>query len=347
MRTHGKERNVSRKLALGIVGAGSISQVAHLPAVTKNTNVELRGFCDGDRKKAKALAVSNGVSVATTDIVELVEQGGCDAVIIATPTCYHFSLAKAALENGAHVFLEMPPVASLSEARALEEIAHQTGRVVAPICHKRYRADSQRLWTMVANGDLGTLQYIRFMYSYERSSLLGSWRGKVSLSGGGVFMDQGVQLLDLGLFLASTEEVRSVSAALFAIEGREELEEGATVMFRLGNGVILTMLLAPWLGTGDPGLRLQAYGSGGTASLPGLEIHKELDGSPVTVVPRLSTPRREIFQQSYRDALNVLTKRVLYEPETLSVSAAGIVALMNSVEHVYRSAKEQREITLA
>jgi predicted dehydrogenase len=137
-----------------------------------------------------------------------------------------------------------------------------------------------------------------------------------------------------------------VAAALFAIEGREELEEGATVMFRLGNGVILTMLLAPWLGTGDPGLRLQVYGSGGTASLPGLEIHKELDGSPVTVVPRLPTPRSEIFQQSYRDALDDLTRRILENPESLSQSAAGIGLLMGVAEQVYRSAREQREVVL-
>lgn len=337
---------MSRKLALGVVGAGSVSQVTHLPALTKNTNIELCGFCDVDREKARALAHSHSVSVATTDIAELVDRGGCDAVIISTPTCYHFPLARDALQNGAHVFLEMPPVANLDEARALQEIAQQAGRIVAPICHMRYRADSQRLWTMVSSGDLGTMQYVRFMYSFERSSLLGSWRGQVSLSGGGVFMDQGVQLFDLGLFLANTDEVRSVSAALFAIEGREELEEGATIMFRLGNGVILTMLLAPWLGTGDPGLRLQVYGSGGTASLPGLEIHKELDGSPVTVVPRLSTPRREIFQQSYKNALDDLTKRVLENPESLSDSPAGIVSLMEAVEQVYRSAKEQRELTL-
>jgi predicted dehydrogenase len=338
---------VSRKLAIGVVGVGSISQVAHLPALTKNTSIELRGFCDIDREKAKALARSYSVSVATTDITELVDRGGCDAVIVAAPTCFHFPLARDALGSGAHVFLEMPPVAHLDEARALQEIAQQAGRIVAPICHKRHRADSQRLWTMVSNGDLGALQYIRFMYSFERSALLGSWRGQVSLSRGGVFMDQGVQLLDLGLFLADTDDVRSVSAALFAIEGRDELEEGATVMFRLGNGVILTMLLAPWLGTGDPGLRLQAYGSGGTASLPGLEIHKELDGSPVTVVPRLSTPRSEIFQQSYKDALDALSQRILEDPESLSGSSASIVKLMEVVEHVYRSAKEQRELRLS
>ena len=338
---------MSRKLAVGVVGVGSISQIAHLPALTKNTSVKLCGFCDVDREKAKTLARAYGVSVAATDITELVERGRCDAVIIAAPTCFHFPLARDALMSGAHVLLEMPPVAHLDEARALQEIAQNAGRIVAPVCHKRYRADSQRLWTMISNGDLGALQYIRFMYSFERSALIGSWRGQVSLSRGGVFMDQGVQLLDLGLFLADTDGVRSVSAALFAIEGREELEEGATVMFRLDNGIILTMLLAPWLGTGDPGLRLQAYGSGGTASVPGLEIHKELDGSPVTIVPRLSTPRSEIFQQSYKDALDNLSGRILDDPDSLFSSSARIVTLMEVVEHVYRSAKEQRELGLS
>ena len=120
----------------------------------------------------------------------------------------------------------------------------------------------------------------------------------------------------------------------------------AAVLLRLNNGVVLSMFLGPWLGTGDPGLRLQAYGSGGTASLPGLEIHKELDGSPVTVVPRLSIPRRDIFQQSYKDALDLLTGSLIDETASLEAGPDEIVKLMKVTEEVYSSARDETEHVL-
>ncbi len=106
----------------------------------------------------------------------------------------------------------------------------------------------------------------------------------------------------------------------------------------------MALEFGPWLGAGEPGgLKLQVFGSGGTATLPGLQIHKELYGSPVTVVPRIRTPERELYQQSYRDALEILVSGVLENPESLRPEMDELVTLMTAAQAMYTSAREGSE----
>lgn len=330
---------MSDTLRIGLVGVGSLSQVAHLPVLLQEPRARLAGLCDVDVEKAEHLARRENISVVESHIEALIERGRCDAVIITTPTRFHFPLAKVALEMGAHVFLEMPPVMEKEEARELREISRQSDRILAMIRHRRFRADSRTLRTLIEGGELGMVQYLLLRYRFSRGWLHGSWRGQVSLSGGGILMDQGAQLLDLGLYIAGAEKIETVAAAIFPLEGCAEIEEAALVLLRLGNGVVLAMELGPWPGVDEPGgLTLEVYGSGGTAALPGLQIHKELYGSPVTVVPRIATAEWELYQQSYKDALRILITQVLEAPDELTTDADDLVFLMTMIEKIYASA---------
>src|SRR5260370_20356470 len=62
--------------------------------------------------------------VATTsDCGELLRSPQIDAVAVITPVWTHYDLAKAALENGKHVFVEKPFTASATQAEELIELA--------------------------------------------------------------------------------------------------------------------------------------------------------------------------------------------------------------------------------
>lgn len=53
-----------------------------------------------------------------------------DIVIVATPTGTHFPLASAALDHGADLYLEKPPVATMEQFTALLDLQQRTGRAV-------------------------------------------------------------------------------------------------------------------------------------------------------------------------------------------------------------------------
>ena len=73
------------KIRLGIVGAGAITQVGHLPALRKVREIDVVGICDNDLAKARALADRFEIPVVHSDITELLEFAPLDAVLCARP----------------------------------------------------------------------------------------------------------------------------------------------------------------------------------------------------------------------------------------------------------------------
>jgi predicted dehydrogenase len=61
----------------------------------------------------------------TRDVSDITQSTSIDVVAVVTPTWTHYELAKAALENGKHVFVEKPFTWSSTEAEELIEIAAQ------------------------------------------------------------------------------------------------------------------------------------------------------------------------------------------------------------------------------
>ena len=59
----------------------------------------------------------------TTDFAEVLESPDIDAVAVITPVWTHFELAKTALENGKHVFVEKPFTSTSQQAEELIELA--------------------------------------------------------------------------------------------------------------------------------------------------------------------------------------------------------------------------------
>ncbi|MGK9230655.1 Gfo/Idh/MocA family oxidoreductase [Inquilinus limosus] len=70
--------------------------------------------------------------------------GALDAVVIATPANTHYSLAKAALEAGKHVWVEKPVAETADQARLLVLLAQQRRRVLF-IDHTFLYSDGIRL----------------------------------------------------------------------------------------------------------------------------------------------------------------------------------------------------------
>ena len=76
-------------IRVGVVGAGAIAQLAHLPLLSKLRGAQLVALCDNDRPKARALADRFDVPDVFTDIEDLLEFDELDAVVVATPNRLH------------------------------------------------------------------------------------------------------------------------------------------------------------------------------------------------------------------------------------------------------------------
>lgn len=126
----------SEELRLGVIGAGRIAQVAHLPAAVKADRIRLTAICDPSPTLTDALARSYGIA-GFTDAEELLAQE-IDAVIVAAPDRLHRSLADQALRAGKHVLVEKPLAGTSADAEALAQTAAATGRKLQVGAMKRH-----------------------------------------------------------------------------------------------------------------------------------------------------------------------------------------------------------------
>jgi predicted dehydrogenase len=114
-----------RLLRFGVVGAGRISQVAHLPAMSKAARVQLVAICDTSETLAGPVAARYGAQ-AYTQLSGLLEQD-LDAVLVATPDRSHLAVAAAALRAGKHVLVEKPLAGTSGDAEELSRLADECG----------------------------------------------------------------------------------------------------------------------------------------------------------------------------------------------------------------------------
>jgi predicted dehydrogenase len=105
-------------MKVGVLGAGHLGKI-HIKCIQSSAVLDLVGFYD--THIATAQHVENELDTtafATEDA--LIEAS--DIVVIATPTIYHFSLAKKIVEKKKHVFIEKPLTHTVAEAKVLMQL---------------------------------------------------------------------------------------------------------------------------------------------------------------------------------------------------------------------------------
>lgn len=95
----------------------------------------------------------------TTDFNEILTSPDIDAVAVITPVWTHFDLAKAALENGKHVFVEKPLTSTSRQAEQLVELAERRGLTLMVDHTFLFCGAVKKIREVVDAGVLGPLYY--------------------------------------------------------------------------------------------------------------------------------------------------------------------------------------------
>jgi predicted dehydrogenase len=113
---------------IAVVGCGSWSTQAHLPALHANPDAELVAVVEPREDGLRAAAERFGVANAYRDLEPMLHDVAPDGVVVAVPHAHHYAAARAALEHGAHVLLEKPMVLDPAHGRELIALARERGR---------------------------------------------------------------------------------------------------------------------------------------------------------------------------------------------------------------------------
>ena len=92
----------------------------------------LKWLCDTDQAKLDGRAARFPSTTFTSRCDDLLADPEVEAIVIATPVSTHAALARQALGERKHVFVEKPMALTAGEAEELVALAQDNGRVLMP-----------------------------------------------------------------------------------------------------------------------------------------------------------------------------------------------------------------------
>ena len=108
--------------------------------------------------RARAQKAHHGIRV-TADASEVISSTEIDAVAIITPVWTHFELAKAALQNGKHVFVEKPFTSDSAQAEELINLAAVKNLKIMVDHTFLFTGAVRKIKQLLQEGALGKLYY--------------------------------------------------------------------------------------------------------------------------------------------------------------------------------------------
>ena len=151
------------KKAVSMVKFGVIGYGYWGPNVVRNlqniAGAEIVTVCDkssASRKRAHKMYPSIYVNA---DAAEVISSPEIDAIAIVTPVWTHFELAKAALENGKHIFVEKPFTSNVAQAEQLIELAQKKSLKIMVDHTFLFTGAVRKIKQLLQEGGLGRLYY--------------------------------------------------------------------------------------------------------------------------------------------------------------------------------------------
>lgn len=317
---------MSKPLAIGLVGAGRIAQ-AYAQAIEKASGVRFCAVADLRVEQAEAMSAHLGCP-GFSDPQRMLEEAGCEAVLICTPPTSHAEICLAALERGLPVLCEKPLSTDLSTARQMVETAERKGVLLSMASKFRFVDDVVRARKIVTSGILGEIILFENTFS-SRVDMASRWNSDPAISGGGVLIDNGTHSVDLvRYFLGPIAEVHTVGG-----KNIQDLpvEDTVRIFLKTRGGAIGSIDLS-WSLNKEMDSYLDIYGSRGTVRVGWKESKYRQDGSADWV--RFGTGYDKL--QAFRSNLENFSAAVRGR-EQLVTSTNDALASVEVVDAAYRS----------
>jgi predicted dehydrogenase len=332
-------------IRLGIVGAGAVTQVAHLPVLSRFPEVTVAALADRDLPKAAAVARRHGIRAAFDDIQAMLEAVELDALLIGTPNHLHEVHVLEALGAGLHVLVEKPIATSAAGAQRILKAAAAARRTVLVGMSHRYRHDVATVRGFVQRGELGEVESVQAVWhTFRPSRGPDNWRLRRAEAGGGAMLDLGLSALDMGLWLAGGPTPVRVSATLDRPLGARGVEQAGCAFVTCDNGATI-LVDVTWRHIG-PGERLEVAlrSAKGSAGVNPLRVWKDVRGTPTDVAPTGAGARENAFTAAVRAEWAHFAAAVRGKAPAPPLEEQ--VTLHRVLEAIYRAAAEGCEVTL-
>lgn len=155
---------MERKVKVGFVGCGFMSQLAHMPSFAASSKCEIVAIAEPRPKLRGLIAAKYGIAKQYDNHMQLLEDSGVEAVAAFLPDQLHAPVAIDCLNAGKHVMIEKPMATLASEARAMADLAIKKKLKVLVGFTRRFDPGVAKAKEVLAAGEIGTPSFSHTYY---------------------------------------------------------------------------------------------------------------------------------------------------------------------------------------
>lgn len=221
-------------IKVALIGAGKMG-ISHLSILGAHPNVEVVGVCDTS-KMVNDFLTRYGKFNCFTDYQKMIDEVKPEAVVVAVPTKFHYSIIKYLLEKGISVFAEKPFCLRSSEGEELvalaakQQVKNQVGY------HNKFIGTFGEVKKIINSGALGEIvHFVGESYGpVVIKAKQDTWRSDPS-EGGGCLLDYASHVIDLINDLLAP--VNAVKGSILKSIYSTNVEDAVYSLLQLSNNI--------------------------------------------------------------------------------------------------------------
>jgi len=195
---------------IALIGCGRIGHIleedslrnkpcTHFGGV-QGAGLKITHGCDNNQERLENFSKVSGIQISSLYLnhLDLFRENSLDCAIIATPTPFHFKIAKNAILSGVKLLvIEKPVSSSLKEARELIYLQQKYDVRIFVNHERRYDYRYQSAKRIIEHGGIGNITSITGIMG------TGPYRGQSNIiEGGGPLLHDGTHLVDIISYFA-------------------------------------------------------------------------------------------------------------------------------------------------
>ena len=227
---------MSKKLRIGVIGAGRIGKLHANNLASRVPNAELAAISDVYEPAAKELAEKLGVPAYYSDYHKILEDPTIDAVFICSSTDTHSPISMEAAKAGKHIFCEKPIDHDIDKIRPVLEEVKKAGVKYQVGFNRRFDRNFKHVHDVVQAGGIGDVHIVKVTSRDPEAPPL----SYVKVSGG-IFVDMTIHDFDMVRYLSGSEveEVSAFGACLVNPEiGQAGDVDTCIITLKFANGAL-------------------------------------------------------------------------------------------------------------
>lgn len=191
---------MAKKINLGIIGAGAVSRLMHLPALLKiQEKFNIYAVCDTDPAALIKTAAELKLPKSTLLTIlpdDILKNPNVDAAAVLTPTSSHLNYTLKALSNKKNVFLEKPAAVKAGDIKKIRAVEKKSKRFVQVGMVLRYSSFYHELVRLIGSGKYGKMLWMNWLETRPFDPM--EWRyNNTSKNGDAIIHDKAVHQINL------------------------------------------------------------------------------------------------------------------------------------------------------